>query len=330
MVCSVSVLGPAEVASWGLLGNLWNALELVTEAVANAGEVRTAFLLGSGQPAQAKLSAYKTLYLGIFASVFITSCMFIAGDSIPTWLTSDPTLQRMTAELIPLFGIGNIALSIGTMSWTLVGAQGRYRLSTSVGLSGAWLVAIPMAAILTVVYNVDLQGQTAAIVIGYMVSGTANTYILIQSDWPKLSRRVIAQTAENVGDDDDDDDSSSSSSSSSRESTSGGTESYRNNRTKRGRKPLAKRVVAATSGRNNGFIHMSDSKSLPDIRASNGGEEPKGQAHGGSTQAKKSMASDPCSMADDLSSTLESLRNSVADILNVSTKPSQARRSATK
>jgi Na+-driven multidrug efflux pump len=108
------VLGPAEVATWGLLGTLWDALELITEAVADAGEVRTAFLLGAGRPGQAKLSSFKTLYLGVSASIFITACMFIAGEDIPTWLTNDPTLQRMTAELIPLFGIGNIALSIGS------------------------------------------------------------------------------------------------------------------------------------------------------------------------------------------------------------------------
>lgn len=218
------MLGPAEVAAWGILGTLWDALELVTEAVADAGEVRTGFLLGAGRPAQAKLSSMKTLYLGIFVSILITSCMFIAGESIPTWMTNDPTLQRMIAELIPLFGIGNIALSLGTLSWTLVGSQSRYRLSTTVGLSGAWFVAIPLATILTIVYNVDLQGQTAAIVIGYMVSGTANSYILLQTDWPKQSRRVIAQAGGIIVDDGDDNDSSSSSSSSSNDASSDGTD----------------------------------------------------------------------------------------------------------
>ena len=215
-----SFLGPAEVATWGLLGTLWDALEIVTEAVADAGEVRTAFLLGAGKPVEAKLSSYKSLYLGTMVSILITGIMFIAGDSIPTWLTNDPTLQRMTAELIPLFGIGNIALSIGTLSWTLVGAQGRFRLSTAVGLSGGWFVAMPMAALLTLKYNVDLQGQTAAVVVGYMVSGTINSYILLQSDWPKLSRIVIERNDGISRGSDDDHDSNSSSDSSESESDS--------------------------------------------------------------------------------------------------------------
>lgn len=255
LVSSASVLGPVHVAAWGLLGTLWDALELVTEAVADAGKVRTAFLLGAGQPAQAKLSSYKTLYLGIFVSVFVTACMFIAGENIPIWLTNDPTLQRLTAELIPLFGIGNIALSLGTMSWTLVGAQGRYRLSTAVGLSGAWIIAIPMSAILTVVYNVDLQGQTSAIVIGYMVSGTINTYILIQSDWPKLSRRIIAQNMVEK------DDVSSSSVSNSNDLSSNETASH-------GTQLRSNENANARVGEE-GDLYISDSRSLPERRTSN-------------------------------------------------------------
>ena len=200
-----SFLGPAEVAAWGLLGTLWSALELVTEAVADSGEVRVAYLLGSSQPSQAKLSSYKAIYLALFCALFLTSILFIGGEDVPTWLTSDPTLQRICADLMPMFGIGNVALTVGTMSWTLVGCQARYALSTAVGLAGSWFITIPLAAILTLGLKMDLQGQTAAVVIGYMVSGTINTFILFQTDWPKMSRRVIA----------DFDDSASSSSSSS-------------------------------------------------------------------------------------------------------------------
>jgi hypothetical protein len=215
--------------------------ELVTEAVADAAEVRTAFLLGAGEPEKAKRSAYKAVFLAIFAAVFITSLLFIGGEDIPTWLTTDRTLQKLTADLLPLFGLGNIALTIGTMAWTIVGAQGRYRLSTGIGFGGSWLISIPLAAFLSMYLKFDLKGQTAAIVVGYMVSGTINSYILLQSDWPKLSRRVIARAADAADQDDSDDDDSSSSSSSS--SSSNGDEG-RNSRTPSG----MDRPTSASSG----------------------------------------------------------------------------------
>ncbi len=191
-----SFLGTAEVAAWGILGALWEALEVVTTAIGNAAEVRVSYLLGAGRPREALLSAYKSLYLGMFATLMITSCLFIAGDQIPTWMTTDKTLQHMISDLMPLFGIGNISMAIGSMSWTLVGAQGRYRLSTAVGFTGSWLVTIPLSAIFSIVLKFDLQGQTAAIVFGYMVSGTITSFILMQSNWEKLSKKVIAYNAE--------------------------------------------------------------------------------------------------------------------------------------
>jgi Na+-driven multidrug efflux pump len=189
-------LGPAEVTVWGLLGTLWGALEYFTAAISDASEVRTAFLLGIGQPAKARLSTYKSLYYGNFASIVVSACFFIGGDDIATWLTTDDTLQRLLAELIPLFGVGNIALTIGSMAWTLVGAQGRYHLSSAVGLSGIWLISVPLAALFSIYLNLNLQGQTASIVVGYMVSGTVNSYILFRSDWNRLSRQVVQQNAE--------------------------------------------------------------------------------------------------------------------------------------
>jgi Na+-driven multidrug efflux pump len=212
----VSALGTAEVAAWGILGALWEALEVVTTAIGNAAEVRVGYLLGAGRPQEARLSAYKSLYFGMFATYLVTACLFIAGDDIPTWMTNDKTLQHMISDLMPLFGIGNIALSIGSMSWTLVGAQGRYRLSTAVGFAGSWGFTIPLAAIVTIVLKIDLQGQTAAIVMGYMVSGTINSYLLITSNWESLSKRVIAYNAEHgIVESGSEDESSSSSGSNS-------------------------------------------------------------------------------------------------------------------
>jgi multidrug resistance protein, MATE family len=185
-----SVLGPAEVAAWGILGVLWDAVEQLTEAVADASEVRCAFLLGSGQPFKAKRSAYKSIFLGVFLSLFLTSIVFMMGDNIATLFTNDPALQHIIKDLIPLFGIGNMTLTVGTMCWTLLGSQGRYRLATFVAFIASWFVTLPLAALFTFHLRINLQGQTAAVVIGFMVSGTINAYFLFRSDWEALSRSV--------------------------------------------------------------------------------------------------------------------------------------------
>lgn len=206
-------MGPAEVAAWGVLGTLWDVLEEITEAIADAAEVRVALLLGAGEPGRAKKSAYKSVLIAFVFSLVSTSCLFIAGDNLSMWLTTDRTLQILINELMPLFGIGNIVLTMGTMAWTIVGAQGRYRLSTAIGCAGSWLVTIPLAAVSTIVLRINLQAQTAAVVIGYMVSGMVTNLVLFRSDWELLSKQVIEFNKEQEYNFSDDESSSSSSSS---------------------------------------------------------------------------------------------------------------------
>jgi hypothetical protein len=190
-----SFLGPAEVVAWGILGTVWNALGELIGAVADAAEARCTFLLGIGEPLRAKLSCHKSIYIGFVFSTVVTSCILIADEDFPTWMTTDPVLQNIVADLMPLFAIANIALGMDTMSSTLVGSQGRSRLATALVIAAIWLVSMPLSALFSILMNIDLQGQTAAVAIGSMISSTLNTYILFQSDWEELSRKAITNTA---------------------------------------------------------------------------------------------------------------------------------------
>jgi Na+-driven multidrug efflux pump len=201
-------LGPAELTAWSLMGTLWESLESFTSSIADAAEIRVALLLGSGLPNQARHAAYKSLFIGSLFSIAASSILFALGDKIPCWLTSDGALQGILSEIIPLLAVGNIALTMGTMAWTLIGAQNRYRLATGLGIAGSWLVTLPLSALLTLKYHIDLQGQTAAVVIGYAVSGFATNLFLFSSDWHQLSKEVIQYNEANdveLSDDESDD-----------------------------------------------------------------------------------------------------------------------------
>ena len=180
-----------EVAAWGIFGSIWDAINALVDSIADASEVRCAFLLGSGFPERARLSAFKSLIMCIFTALFLTSGLFIAGDDLPTLLTNDATLQHLLRDLLPMFGLGNASMALGTMAWTLLGAQGRYRLATIVVGLVSWCVTLPLAAFFSIYLNVDLQGQTSAVVIGYMLSGSIHAYFLFRSDWEALSEKVM-------------------------------------------------------------------------------------------------------------------------------------------
>jgi MATE family multidrug resistance protein len=218
-----AALGPAEVATWAILGSIWDIFEASTEGIGDAAEVRCAHHLGKGNPEMAKTSSYKSILFATILSGFVSIIFFSLSNELPRWFTTDPTLQRMISELVPLVGIGNVTMTFGMVCWALVGAQGRYGLATFVSFVSSWCITIPLSALFVFGLNVDLQGVTSAVVIGYSCTGTVLSFILLRSDWECLSETVqklnalsgeVVSDSESDDDDDDDDDDSNDSSSS--------------------------------------------------------------------------------------------------------------------
>jgi hypothetical protein len=105
-------------------------------------------------------------------------------------------------------------MNLGIMTWSVIGAQGRYRLATGIEMVASWIIVLPMSAILIYIFNYNLLGPVAAVVIGYSISGAANVYVVLRSDWEKLSEVVIERMEEEEEEEEESSSSSSSSSSS--------------------------------------------------------------------------------------------------------------------
>jgi Na+-driven multidrug efflux pump len=208
-----SSLGRAEVVAWGLLGTIWDVTELIATAVAEATEVRVAMYLGTGQPDAAKVVVYKSYWLGVVFASLISAFLMALCDKIPSWLTSDELLQGMLSSLLPMIALSNISLSLALLSWSVLYAQNRFRFSVVLSLIVTAAVTLPLAGLFSIGWNVNLQGQMSAVVIGMSVSGSVAFGKVVKSDWGAVSRAVI--TTHEVVDidggtgssnDDDDDD----------------------------------------------------------------------------------------------------------------------------
>lgn len=186
--------GPAEIAVWGLLGSIWEFSEHIGQAIADAAEVRVAHLLECRRPAVARYSSHKSLLLAVLASFTVSGVIIGVRGLLPGWLTTDNSLQYMLRDLLPLVCVGLIALTLGSMSWTILCAQGRMRLATAVTVLGSVLVALPLAAVSTFALNFNLQGLLASIVIGYALSGIINSFIMLTSKWERISEKASKPT----------------------------------------------------------------------------------------------------------------------------------------
>ena len=190
-----SHLGPAEVTAWAILGSIWEVFYSVTAGIGDAAEIRVALHLGDNHPTMARLSAYKSLLLGMVVSSGVSVLYFYLQDRIPAWFTSDETLQAMLAELVPFVGVANLTMSFGMQCWSLIGAQGKYKLATWITFFSSWGVSMPLAAVYVYVFRIDLQGLASAVAIGYLTTGASLSYVLLSTDWYRVARKIQRQNA---------------------------------------------------------------------------------------------------------------------------------------
>jgi len=191
-----SYLGPAEVSAWAILGSIWDMFYSCTTGIGDAAEIRAAYHFGENNPGMAKLSSYKSLFLSMSVATVVSIVYMSLQNQIPGWFTIDETLQSMLAELVPFVGVANITMQFGMTSWSLIGAQGKYKLATWVSLVSSWGATLPIAAVFVFVFHLDLQGLTAAVVIGYVSTGAALSYVLLCTDWVKTTRKIQEKNAE--------------------------------------------------------------------------------------------------------------------------------------
>ncbi len=211
-----ATLGPAEVAAWGIMEAIWDLFEAATEGFSEAGSVRLAFHLGKGNIRSSIRSSWKSLFLTTILAIVITIVFFICGEFVSGWFTEDETLQGMINSMIPLVGFGNIFMAFGSVSWGLIGAQGRFKLATTISAIMSIFVTIPLAAIFCIAWKFDLEGLVASMVVGYSTTSLCMAYILLTSDWVLISDRIIlCNAAEDDSYDESDSDSEDESSSSS-------------------------------------------------------------------------------------------------------------------
>jgi Na+-driven multidrug efflux pump len=176
------------VATWAVVCSIWRLLEASTEGYGEAAAIRVAYHLGSGNGNMARHSSHKALLVATFQSLLLSSILLMAGRDMSRLLTPDPVLQSLVSSLITNVALGCVVMNFSLMVWSLLGAQGRYRLATSVILLTRWLLSMPLALVCIYGLKFDLNSVMGAFTIGFATSVWCLAYIFFRSDWDRLSR----------------------------------------------------------------------------------------------------------------------------------------------
>ena len=162
--------------------------------------------LGKGDSRKAELSAFKALFMSLILSSANALLICSLINVLPNWLTKDETLSEMIEEVIPFIAVAALPLGFATVLWEIIGAQGRYKVTTLVYFSCFVGIILPAAATFTFHFNFNLLGLVIAILFGWSTIVLVLSYVLYTSDWNKIAFDIAASYT----DSDEEDDSSDS------------------------------------------------------------------------------------------------------------------------
>lgn len=180
-------LGGAEVATWALMGIVWEIFEATSEGIGEAAAVRVSYYLAENIPFQAQTLASKVIFWTLVEAVVCTSVFLMVGPNITVALTTDPTLQHLFSSLVGMTGFANLTMAFAQVYWSLVGSQGRFILASSTVLACRWLCAMPLAFLCIFAFEFDLQAVAASISVGYISAAVVLASCIVRSDWKQLA-----------------------------------------------------------------------------------------------------------------------------------------------
>jgi MatE len=178
----------SSVVTWALLGALWDVLEAWTEGIGEAAATQVAFLLSVGQADRARNLSYGVVYMAVIQAMVISSALFMLGQYLAVIFSTDPTIQHLTNNSIAMIGVANVVMTFAQITWSLVGAQGRFRLGTAIIFFSRWLVTVPCAVVSIYVFLLDLNSVSGSLVVGYATASCALMFVIARSDWDRLVR----------------------------------------------------------------------------------------------------------------------------------------------
>jgi Na+-driven multidrug efflux pump len=175
------------VATWAMMGVIWEIFETMTEGLGEAASVRVSLYLTEGFPKEARLLSHKVVFLTFLLVLAVISLFLMVGPNLSALLTTDVTIQHLFLDAVGVMGLANVTMTLAQVYWSLAGAQGKFGFASGTILMCRWIVMLPIASICIFGYDLDVVAVAGAVAIGYAVATCALAYTVFTCDWVQLA-----------------------------------------------------------------------------------------------------------------------------------------------
>ena len=187
---------------WILFSYIWAIIELLPESYAEAATSRVAFNLSAGNIDLARMISGQAIFLATSASIAMSVPILVYRHFIVWCITADEGLESMLIEVLPYVCVCQPFITLGMTAAAINEGLCLYHHVVKRMFAATCLVTIPMAAILTYAFHLNIEALTAAVCMGYVVAGVLNFNLFMNADWEKAMRKNQEVTEYNTNTED--------------------------------------------------------------------------------------------------------------------------------
>lgn len=151
--------------------------------VMKATSVRCGMYIGAQDAMHAKLVAKIAFVVCIIVSVISCVCLLVLRYKVGAIFSNDERVIQAAATIVLPISFGFVALSLFYLSMALLDAQGRPNIVAAAFLCGAWVVAVPLAYVLALTFDMGLLGLWLGLMAGYSVTTLVLCFYVLTTDW---------------------------------------------------------------------------------------------------------------------------------------------------
>jgi len=180
------------------MGVVWEVFEAVTAGLGEAGAVRISYYLSENMPSEAKRISHKVILISVIQGLLFGSIVLMLGPNIAVWLTVNPIIQTQFVDLVGMTALASFSMTFALVTWSLLGAQGRFGTATACVVLCRWFIIMPLAAICVFGYHFETKSVAASIAMGYSTAAFFLSLVIIRSDWEHYA--LLAQEEARLAD----------------------------------------------------------------------------------------------------------------------------------
>lgn len=166
---------------------------MIPFGISVAASNRVGNLLGCAAAGNAKKAARVAI---AFAIVFglLNSCFFLATRNVYGYLfTSDPDVVSRVASILPMCALFQIADSAAGVCGGVVRGLGRQKIAAILNLVAYYLIALPLAYVLTFKLGWGLHGIWTGLTLALFIAGAGLIVFLMNVNWKTEVLRTLAR-----------------------------------------------------------------------------------------------------------------------------------------